>query len=150
MHLIFQLRTLAGAPMALLVLAGPAAGQRPAPAPTPAPTPPSAAAPIGRLTGVVVDSIHGGPLTRATVRVGTTGRSGVTSLGGIFVIDSVLAGEHVVRVTQTLLGTDCPPATRMLGPAMFAGRVLDAESGQPAARVRVTFVYTELAAGTDI
>src|ERR687895_1108973 len=103
MHLIFQLRTLAGAPMALLVLAGPAAGQRPAPAPTPAPTPPSAAAPIGRLTGVVVDSIHGGPLTRATVRVGTTGRSGVTSLGGIFVIDSVPAGEHVVRVTHPLL-----------------------------------------------
>jgi hypothetical protein len=33
---------------------------------------------------------------------------------------------------------------------VFAGRVLDAETMQPAPRVRVTLVYTELAVGTDI
>jgi hypothetical protein len=50
----------------------------------------------------------------------------------------------------TLIGSECPPATKQLGPAMFFGRVLDAETLQPAPRVRVTLVYTELAAGTDI
>jgi hypothetical protein len=50
----------------------------------------------------------------------------------------------------TLIGGQCPPATQLLGPSVFAGRVLDAETMQPAPRVRVTLVYTELAVGTDI
>jgi hypothetical protein len=117
------------------------------------------------------------------VRVGQTGRTATTSPAGVFVVDSVPAGEHTVRVTHplldslylslatpplrvmadsttevimalpslsTLMGGDCPPATTMLGPAVFAGRVLDAETTQPAPRVRVTLAYTELAVGTDI
>jgi hypothetical protein len=138
---------------------------------------------MGRLTGVVIDSIRVAPLTGATVRVGSTGRTAVTSTAGVFVIDSVPAGDHVITVRHPLLdslylslatpplrvvadsatellmalpslssliGSQCPPATKLLGPAVFAGRVLDAETMQPAPLVRVTLVYTELAAGTDI
>jgi hypothetical protein len=139
---------------------------------------------MGRLSGIVVDSIRMAPLVNATVAVGSTGRRGVTSPAGVFVIDSVPAGEHTVRVThpfldslylalttppilvvadsatevimalpslKTLIGSDCPPAMQQLrGPAMFAGRVLDAETMAPAPQVRVTLVYTELAVGTDI
>ncbi|MFN2564625.1 MAG: carboxypeptidase regulatory-like domain-containing protein [Gemmatimonadaceae bacterium] len=168
------------APLLLPVWSPPLAAQqqqRPAAAAAPA------AAPTGRLTGVVIDSIRVAPLTGATVRVGSTGRTGITSPAGVFVVDSVPPGEHVVTVTHplldslylslatppvrvmadsatellmalpslpTLMGGDCPPATKLLGPAVFAGRVLDAESAQPAPSVRVTLVYTELAAGTDI
>ncbi len=146
-------------------------------------TPKPASGPIGRLTGVVVDSIRMEPLGRATVRVGTAGRSTVTSAGGVFVLDSVPAGPHVITVNhprldslylslttppltvapdsatevilaipslKTLMGSECSPATKLLGPSMFAGRVLDAETMTAAPGVRVTLVYTELAAGTDI
>ncbi|MDQ3995622.1 MAG: TonB-dependent receptor [Gemmatimonadota bacterium] len=176
MYRVLLFRAALAAPIALLVLVAPLEAQRAATAP-PAP------APAGRLQGVVVDSIHVGPLTGATVRVGATGRSGRTSPGGVFVIDSVPPGEHVVTVNHplldslylslatpplrvaadsttevlmaipslsTLIGSECPPATKLLGPSVFAGRVLDAEALQPAPRVRVTIVYTELAAGTDI
>jgi hypothetical protein len=181
MHRISQFRAVLAAPvafLALLLLASSGGAQRAAPAPAPKP-----AAPMGRLMGVVVDSIHVGPLTGATVRVGSTGRTGITSAAGVFVVDSVPAGEHVLTVNHplldslylslatpplrvvadsatevlmalpslpTLLGSDCPPATKLLGPSMFAGRVLDAETMQPAPLVRVTLVYMELAAGTDI
>jgi hypothetical protein len=137
----------------------------------------------GRLTGVVVDSIRMEPLAGATVRIGETARTTATSAAGVFVIDSVPAGEHVVTVNhplldslylslktppirvvadsateiimalpslRTLMGSECAPATKLLGPAAFAGRVLDAETMTPAPRVRVTLVYTELAVGTDI
>ncbi len=142
-----------------------------------------AASSIGSLTGVVVDSIRMAPLARATVRIGETGRSSVTSPAGVFVVDSIPAGEHIVTVNhplldslylslrtppirvvadsateiimaipslRTLMGSDCAPATKLLGPALFAGRVLDAETMGPSPRVRVTLVYTELAVGTDI
>lgn len=139
---------------------------------------------MGRLSGIVVDSIRMGPLVNATVVIGSTGRRGVTSPAGVFVIDSVPPGEHTVRVThpfldslylslttpplrvvadsatevimalpslKTLIGSDCPPAMQQLrGPAMFVGRVLDAETMAAAPQVRVTLVYTELAVGTDI
>ena len=133
--------------------------------------------------GVVVDSRHAAPLTGATVHVGATGRSAVTSAVGVFVVDSVPAGQHILTVNHplldslylslatpplhvaadsatevimalpslpTLMGSDCPPATKLRGPMVFAGRVLDAETMQPAPRVRVTLLYTELAVGTDI
>jgi hypothetical protein len=162
--------------LTLLILASSLGAQQAAPAPKPG-------SPLGRLMGVVVDSIHVAPLTGATVRVGSTGRTAVTSVAGVFVVDSVPAGEHVLRVThplldslylslatpplrvvadsatevlvalpsfRTLIGSECPPATRLLGPSMFAGRVLDAETMEPADSVRVTLVYTELAVGTDI
>ena len=195
--MVFDLkpRAVVSALVASLLLCVPALAarvdaQRPAPAPrgarpaTPRPAePPQPAAPTGRIIGVVVDSIHMGPLTGATVRVGETGRTGVTSPGGVFEVDSVPPGDHVIRVTHplldslylalvtppmrvvadsatevlmalpplaTLIGSECPPATRMLGPSVFAGRVLDAETAQPAPQVRVTLVYTELAAGSDI
>jgi Carboxypeptidase regulatory-like domain len=165
-----------------------AAQKRPAPPQPAAPTqPPSAgprlAAPLGRVTGVVVDSIHVVPLAGATIFVGQTMRSAISDAGGVFVVDSVPAGEHEVRVVHplldslylslatrpfhvaadsatelfvaipslaTLIGTECPPAVQRLGPSVFAGRVLDADTHQPAPGVRVTLVWTELAAGTDI
>jgi carboxypeptidase family protein len=181
MHRISQIRAALAvlvAFLALLILASSLGAQRAAPAPAPKP-----ATPVGRLMGVVVDSIHVAPLIGATVRVGATGRKAVTSIAGVFVVDSVPAGEHVLTVNHplldslylslatpplrivadsatevlmtlpslpTLIGSECPPATKFLGPLMFAGRVLDAETLQPAPRVRVTLVYTELAAGTDI
>jgi hypothetical protein len=177
MYCDFQFRAALAASAALLVLSAPLGAQRAAV------TTPVAAAPIGRLQGVVVDSIHVAPLTGATVRIGATGRTAVTSAAGVFVVDSVPAGEHVLTVTHplldslylslatpplrvvadsttevlmalpslaTLIGSECSPATKLLGPAAFVGRVLDAETLQPAARVRVTLVYTEIAAGTDI
>jgi hypothetical protein len=182
MHLDLQRRATRLATVALLLLSSSlgAQQQRPAPAAAPA-TPP--AGPVGRLTGVVIDSIRVGPLAGATVRVGTTGRRAVTGPAGVFVVDSIPPGEHVVTVNHplldslylslatpplrvgadstvevlmalpslaTLIGGDCPPAAQLLGPSVFAGRVLDAESTHPAPRVRVTLVYTELAAGTDI
>jgi Carboxypeptidase regulatory-like domain len=164
--------------LCILILASSAGAQRPAPPPAPEP-----AGPIGRLMGVVIDSIHVAPMTGATIRIGTTGRTAVTNIAGVFAVDSVPAGEHVLTVNHplldslylslatpplrvvadsvtevlmalpslpTLLGSECPPATKLLGPSMFAGRVLDAETMQPAPGVRVTIVYTELAAGTDI
>jgi hypothetical protein len=173
MHLDFHIRATLVAAVALL-FAAPLGAQAPAKQPQ---------VPIGQLTGVVVDSIRFEPLTRATVRVGATGRTGVTSAAGVFVIDSVPAGDHVLTVNHprldslylslatppirvvadsvtevlmaipslpTLMGSECPPATKLLGPAVFTGRVLDPETLQPAPRVRVTLVYTELAVGTDI
>ena len=145
--------------------------------------PPSAPAPVGRVTGVLEDSIHMVPLARATVVVGDTKRSGVTDAGGVFVVDSVPVGEHAVQVHHplldslylrvstrpvrvgpdsttelfiaipslaTLMGSDCSPALMRLGPSVFAGRVLDADTHEPAPGVRVTLVWTELTAGTDI
>jgi Carboxypeptidase regulatory-like domain len=190
MSLDFRSRATAGSLLALTLLSVAAGAQRPAPSPSqrrptaqqPA-VPAVPAAPMGRVAGVVVDSIHMAPLGGARVTVGTTGRVGVASAGGVFVVDSVPAGEHVLRVShplldslylslatpplrvaadtatevvmalpslKTLVGSDCPPATKILGPSVFAGRVLNAESTEPAPRVRVTLVYTELAAGTDI
>ncbi len=172
MHLNFRISAMVGAiPVLLTSSAGAQAPVR------------QLAGPMGRLTGIVVDSIRMAPLVRATVRVGSTGRTGVTSPAGVFVIDSVPAGEHAIAVThpfldslylslttppfrivadsvtevimalpplRTLIGSECAPATKILGPAAFAGRVLDAETMAPAPRVRVTLVYTELAVGTDI
>jgi hypothetical protein len=186
MYLDFRSRAAAASLLALILLSSAADAQRPAPAPRQQPAaaqPPATPIPIGRVTGVVVDSIHMAPLAGARVTVGATGRTGVASAGGVFVVDSVPPGEHVLRVNhplldslylslatpplrvvadsatevvmalpslKTLIGSDCAPATKILGPSFFAGRVLDAETTQPAQRVRVTLVYTELAAGTDI
>jgi carboxypeptidase family protein len=182
MHRISQIRAALAvlvAFLALLILASSLGAQRAAP-PAAAAKP---ATPMGRLMGVVVDSIHLAPMTGATIRIGDTGRTAVTSRGGVFVVDSVPAGEHVLTVRhplldslylslatpplrvvadsatevimalpslRSLMGSDCAPATKLLGPSIFAGRVLDPETMQPAPRVRVTLVYTELAAGTDI
>jgi hypothetical protein len=166
--------------VSLLALAS-SLGAQQRPAPATRATPP--VAPVGRVTGVVLDSIRLAPMTGATVRVGSTERKAVTSEAGVFVIDSVPAGEHVITVNHpfldslylslatppvrvvadstieilmalppltTLIGSACTPAAQMLGPSMFAGRVLDAETMQPAPQVRVTLAYTELAVGTDI
>jgi hypothetical protein len=163
--------------LALILLASSVAAQE-----RPAPAAPSAV-PMGRVVGVVVDSIRLAPMTGATVSIGSTGRTTVTSMAGVFAVDSVPAGDHVILVKHplldslylslatppirvvadsatevlmalpslgTLIGSQCAPATRLLGPSMFVGRVLDAETMQPAPQVRVTLVYTELAAGTDI
>jgi hypothetical protein len=139
--------------------------------------------PMGRLIGILADSIHVAPLAGATVRIGETGRTAISDAGGLFAVDSIPPGEHAVGIAHPLLdslylslttpplrvvadsatevlvaipslavliGSDCPPATKLLGPAVFAGRVLDASTMQPAPRVRVSLVFTELAAGTDI
>src|SRR3712207_1759248 len=112
MYLDFPSRATASALLALMLLSPALQAQRPAPArprtqqrpaaqaPAPAPAP---AVPMGRLTGIVVDSIHMAPLSGARITVGETGRTGVASAGGIFTVDSVPVGDHALRVTHPLL-----------------------------------------------
>ena len=183
--------------LAALLAATPLAAQRPTRAPAPAAAPARGAAqrdtapataaappaPVGRLVGVLSDSIRVGPLAGATVLVGTTGRGALSDADGRFVVDSVPPGEHQVMVAHpmldslyislttppvriladsvttltmaipsiaTLMGSECSPATMRLGPAVFFGRVLDADTREPAPGVRVSLVWTQIDAGTDI
>ncbi|HKG92750.1 MAG TPA: carboxypeptidase regulatory-like domain-containing protein [Gemmatimonadaceae bacterium] len=64
--------------------------------------------------------------------------------------DSVTLLNMAIPSLGTMIGSECPPATSRLGPAQFAGRVLEADSKQPAVGVRVLLVWMQLAVGTDI
>lgn len=64
--------------------------------------------------------------------------------------DSATLLNMAIPSLAQLVGSECPPATSRLGPALFAGRVLEADSKQPAANVRVLLVWLQLAVGTDI
>ena len=66
------------------------------------------------------------------------------------VADSVTEMVLVIPSLASLIGSPCPPATMNLGPAVFGGRVMDTETRQPAAGVRVTLLWTGLSVGTDI
>ncbi len=55
--------------------------------------------------GVVVDSVHGGELVGALVRVDTTHREATTDANGVFSIDSIPPGVHRLVVIHPLLDT---------------------------------------------
>jgi hypothetical protein len=69
------------------------------------PTQQPAPAAFASLSGVVDDSIRGGPLAGALVTVVGTTRHATTGLHGEFVIDSIAPGSHSVIVTHPLLDT---------------------------------------------
>lgn len=59
----------------------------------------------GLLRGVVVDSLHGGLLSGASLTISNTSVIGVTDSLGRFSIDSVPPGEHVVELFHAILDT---------------------------------------------
>jgi hypothetical protein len=59
--------------------------------------------PYAVLSGVVADSIHGGPLTGALVIVSGTDRQGIVDSTGRFRIDSIPPGDHELGVFHPLL-----------------------------------------------
>jgi hypothetical protein len=58
-----------------------------------------------RLGGYVGDSLHGKPLTNATVVVAGLDRRGKTNAKGQFMIDSLPAGEYALEVLHPMLDT---------------------------------------------
>jgi len=66
------------------------------------PAPPS---PFATVSGLAVDSLHGGYLRNAVVRVNGTSRASTTDSLGRFKIDSVPPGAHVIELIHPLLDT---------------------------------------------
>jgi hypothetical protein len=62
-----------------------------------------AASPYATLAGVVVDSIHGGPLVGAVVAVSGTDRQASVDTTGRFRMDSIPPGDHELGVFHPLL-----------------------------------------------
>jgi hypothetical protein len=79
---------------------------------------PAPATGFTKLQGVIVDSVHNAPLSKAIVSVVGTGRGTVTDDDGHYMIDSIPVGEHRVRVVHPLLDTLGIP---MLTPAYKFG-----------------------------
>lgn len=86
------MRTIWGVAIALM-LAGPAAAQEGQPST------------FAALDGIVVDSLRGGPLRGAAVRIANTSRLAFTDSLGRFRIDSVPTGSHNVELFHDLLDT---------------------------------------------
>jgi hypothetical protein len=85
------------------------------------------------VSGVVIDSINGVvPLVGATIKVGDTGRQGVTDSTGQFLVDSIPPGEHAVTLLHPLLDSlNIKISTR---PASFqAGQSFSIELAVPSA-----------------
>jgi Carboxypeptidase regulatory-like domain len=59
----------------------------------------------GYLQGVVIDSIHGEPLSGALVQVEGTGRMGATDSLGRFLVDSILPGSYRLLVEHPMIDT---------------------------------------------
>ena len=87
-------------PLLLAASAGAAVGQRPANAPKDA-----SASTFSGAYGVVIDSIHGGVLTGATVQVDETKRQAVTDAKGYYRIDSIPPGTYRLSLHHPLLDT---------------------------------------------
>lgn len=66
---------------------------------------PAASPGFSALQGFVIDSIHGEPLTSASVMIEGTGRQGITDKNGHYRIDSIPPGKHRVVVLHPLLDT---------------------------------------------
>lgn len=57
------------------------------------------------LFGLVVDSVYGGPLRGATVRVGETGVTATTDSAGRYRLTGIPAGHHRIDIVHPLLDT---------------------------------------------
>ncbi|MBK6844935.1 MAG: carboxypeptidase regulatory-like domain-containing protein [Gemmatimonadetes bacterium] len=66
-------------------------------------TPPPPRVPIGSITGTVFDSLHGIPLEAATVSIEGTDRLSLTTVKGIFRLDSIPPGTHRLKVDHIVL-----------------------------------------------
>lgn len=66
---------------------------------------PAAAGGLSSASGVVVDSLHDGPLVHANIIIEGTTRVGFTDKDGHYSIDSIPAGPHRIRVLHAVLDT---------------------------------------------
>jgi hypothetical protein len=66
---------------------------------------PAAASGFSSASGVIVDSLHDGPLVHANVIIEGTNRVGFTDKDGRYSVDSIPAGAHRVRVLHAVLDT---------------------------------------------
>ena len=64
---------------------------------------PSAEPEFATIAGVALDSIRGGYLRNAIITVSGTNRTALTDSVGRFTIDSVVPGEHTLRIRHALL-----------------------------------------------
>src|SRR4051812_48823639 len=64
-----------------------------------------AASTLSGVLGIAVDSIHGGPLVGATVRISDLGRETTTDAKGYYRIDSVPPGQYRISLHHPLLDT---------------------------------------------
>jgi hypothetical protein len=112
-----RLHTLTATALGALLLASPAAAQRPTTRPSVTKAPPAKEAPIpklvpteptvttGFLQGVALDSIHGGPLANALIQIDGTPRAAITDSLGRFLVDSVPPGNWKIAVDHPILDT---------------------------------------------
>ncbi len=73
------------------------------PAGAPSPAAKTSPSPFGQITGVVVDSLHGHPLTGAQISVEGLNSLAMTDSAGHFTIDSVPPGKYRIGVFHPLL-----------------------------------------------
>jgi hypothetical protein len=105
-------------------LAGSAGAQKP---PTPTkPVAPASASGVARVHGTVLDSLHGGLLVGALVRVDNSPREAFTDSIGQYHIDSIPPGQHRLVVIHPLLDTlGISLVTQIMTLAAGDERVLD-------------------------
>lgn len=120
--------------VALCAIATPIAAQQPA---QPAP-----ASPYAALAGVVADSIHGGPLTGATVMISGTDRQGTVDSAGRFRIDSIPPGNHELGVFHPLLDS-LNISVSSKNVSLAAGTVTSVLMATPSAATIVSIYCTE-------
>ena len=65
--------------------------------------PPPPRIPIASITGTVFDSLHGIPLSAATVSIEGTDRLSITTERGVFRVDSIPPGTHRLKVDHIVL-----------------------------------------------
>jgi hypothetical protein len=163
--------------LCILVAAAPLLAVAQQPAQRPAQQPAQPPKDLASLTGVVDDSLRGGPLVGALVTVAGTSRRATTDAHGGFRIDSIPPGQHSIVVTHPLLDTlaltvrsapfttaggerlqvgvhtpsfddvrenACPRGGLAAGPSILVGRVLQADSDEPAAGAAVSMVFRDL------
>lgn len=100
--------------------------------------------PASGFIGVVVDSIHGGPLVGVEVTVVGTGRSARSDVRGRFRIDSVPAGAYRLAISHPLFDTlGISPTTQQITVAPH--RYVVVALGTPSART----LRQELCASSD-
>jgi hypothetical protein len=66
---------------------------------------PAAPAGLSSISGMVIDSLHDGPLVHANIIIEGTTRIGFTDQDGHYSIDSIPAGPHRIRILHAVLDT---------------------------------------------
>jgi hypothetical protein len=111
-------------------------------APLAAQQPAAPASPYAVLAGVVVDSIHGGPLAGAVVVITGTDRQASVDTTGRFQIDSIPPGDHELGVFHPLLDSlNVSVASRNV--SLPAGQVTSVVMATPSAATVVALYCSE-------